>query len=140
MALAKDGDRVTIDLSIKTGDGAEYAGGKQTITIGKGDTFRQIETAIIGMEQGDEKSFTLAADDAFGPRRDDLIGPVARKDLPKVHNPTVGMELTAKNGSGETINLVVTEVDEEKIVVDANHPLAGHDLQIALTLLDISSP
>ena len=139
MALAKDGDRVTIDLSIKTSDGVAYAGGKQTITIGKSEILRQIENAIIGMEQGEEKSFTLAADDAFGPRRDDFIGPVARKDLPKVENPTVGMELTAKNGSGQTIRLVVTEVDEENIVVDGNHPLAGRDLQIALTLLDISA-
>lgn len=141
MQTAKNGDTVVLDYEVRTSDGRVVGGtkqeGPQTLKIGNDEIFPQIEAALTGMEVGAEKTVTIESDNAFGPRRDGLIVEIPRSNLPQEPEPQPGMTLSAEQGDGQTVTLVVTEVNEDSIKADGNHPLAGEDLTFGVTLLEI---
>ncbi len=141
MAAAKKGDTVAIDYVVRTGDGRVVGGtqeqGPQTLTLGSGDIFPEVEEALNGMAEGEEKAVTVGSDAAFGPRREEMVVQIPREQLPEDQPPQPGMSLSARTQDGQTINLVITEVGEEAVVADGNHPLAGEDLHFGLTLVEI---
>lgn len=141
MAQAKKGDTVVINYTVRTGDGRVVGGteqaGPQTLTIGEAQIFPAIETALEGMEEGAEKSVTIESANAFGPRRDEMVVELPRDQLPADQTPQPGMTLSAKQQDGTTVNLVITEVSENAVTADGNHPLAGEDLHFGLTLVEI---
>jgi len=141
MQTAKNGDTVLIDYVVRTNDGSVVGGteqeGPQTVKIGGADIFPQIEAALEGMNVGSEQTVTIAAADAFGPRRDEMIIDIPRANLPQDAEPQTGMTLSARQQDGSTVNLVITEVSQDSITADGNHPLAGEDLHFGLTLVEI---
>lgn len=141
MATPKTGDIVVIDFSVKTTKGDIVGGtdqnGPQTVTMGNGEILPQIETALEGMEVGSQKEVTVDAENAFGPRRDELIMEIPRNVLPSDPAPQPGMMLAAKQQDGSEMNLTITSVGTESVTVDGNHPLAGEDLTFGLTLVEI---
>lgn len=141
MSIAKKGDVVVIDYTVRTGDGRVVGGteqaGPQTLTIGEAKIFPQVEEALEGMEVGAEKSITVPSDSAFGPRREEMVIQIPRQQLPQEQPPQPGMTLSARQQDGSTVNLVITDVGEETVTADGNHPLAGEDLHFGLTLVEI---
>ncbi len=141
MTAAKKGDVVVINYTVRTGDGRVVGGteqaGPQTLTIGEAAIFPAIEEALEGMEVGAEKAVLIASDNAFGPRRDEMIIEIPRAQLPQDQPPQPGMSLAAQQQDGSTVNLVITEVSETTVTADGNHPLAGEDLHFGLTLVEI---
>lgn len=141
MGQAKKGDKVTIDYVVRTGDGRVVGGteqeGPQTLTLGADAIFAEVDDCLTGMAAGEEKSVTVPSDKAFGPRREDLVVQIPRTQLPEGDAPQPGMQLSARGQDGNTVTLTITEVGEEAVVADANHPLAGEDLHFALTLVEI---
>ncbi|MHA7872536.1 MAG: FKBP-type peptidyl-prolyl cis-trans isomerase [Hyphococcus sp.] len=135
---AESGHRIEANFVVRTNDGVLVSEGPQKFTLGKGETFQAIEDAITGMGEGEEKQFTLHSADAFGPRREDLTFQIPRSELPSGETPEKGMQLGGKNDRGETVRLLITDVDDNAVTVDGNHPLAGLDLQIALTVTKIT--
>ncbi|MCT2398224.1 FKBP-type peptidyl-prolyl cis-trans isomerase [Novosphingobium mangrovi (ex Huang et al. 2023)] len=141
MQTAKNGDTVLIDFVVRTGDGRVVGNtekdGPQTVTIGASEIFPQIEAALDGMEVGGVQAVTVAAADAFGPRREEMVIQIPREHLPQETPPQPGMGLSARQQDGSTIDLVITEVGEDTVTADGNHPLAGEDLHFGLTLVEI---
>ena len=141
MTVAKKGDIVVIDYTVRTGDGRVVGGteqaGPQTLTIGSAEIFPQIEAALDGMEVGTEQAITIECAQAFGPRREEMVVQIPREQLPKEQPPQPGMKLSAKGQDGSIINLVITDVSETGVVADGNHPLAGEDLHFGVTLVEI---
>lgn len=141
MTAAKKGDEVVVAYTVRTGDGRVVGGterdGPQTLKLGEGKIFQQIEDGLTGMTAGEEKAVTVPADAAFGPRRDELVVRIPRDKLPQDSTPQPGMQLSANAQNGETVTLVITEVSEDAVTADGNHPLAGEDLHFALTLVEI---
>ena len=141
MTAAKKGDKVAIDYIVRTGDGRVVGGtekeGPQTLTLGSGEIFPEVETALDGMQVGEEKAVTIASDAAFGPRREEMVVQIPRDQLPADQPPQPGMSLAARTQDGQTVNLIITEVGENGVVADGNHPLAGEDLHFGLTLVEI---
>jgi FKBP-type peptidyl-prolyl cis-trans isomerase 2 len=68
---------------------------------------------------------------------EELFQKVPKSHLPEEIKPEVGMGLVGRNQDGSEQQLRITEVQDEHIVIDANHPLAGHDLTFDLTLVEI---
>ncbi|MBR0552632.1 FKBP-type peptidyl-prolyl cis-trans isomerase [Stakelama marina] len=141
MQTAKQGDTVLIDYVVRNGDdnvvgGTEQAG-PQTITIGGSQIFPQIEAALDGMKVGDEQTVQIPAADAFGERQDGLVIDIPRSSLPADAEPQPGMTLAAQQQDGSTTNLVITEVRDDAVTADANHPLAGQDLTFGVKLVEI---
>ena len=141
MSSAKKGDIVAIDYVVRTGNGRVVGGtqqqGPQTLTIGSGEIFPEIEAALDGMAVGEEKAVTIVSDAAFGPRREEMVIQIPREQLPEGTAPQPGMTLSARAQDGSTVNLTITEVGEAAVVADGNHPLAGEDLHFGLTLVEI---
>lgn len=141
MTTAKKGDKVAIDYTVRTGDGQVVGGteqsGPQTLTLGESEIFPAVEEALSGLEVGAETTVTVASADAFGPRREEMVIQIPRANLPEEQKPEPGMQLAAKAQDGSTVNLVITEVGEEAVTADGNHPLAGQDLHFGVTLRDI---
>jgi FKBP-type peptidyl-prolyl cis-trans isomerase SlyD len=141
MATAKNGDTVAIDYVVKTKEGRVVGGtegqGPQTLTLGNDEIFPQIESALTQMEVGGEDTVTIDAEHAFGPRREELIVEIPRANLPPDAQPQPGMTLSAQQNDGQPIQLVITDVKEDSVTADGNHPLAGEDLIFGLTLVEI---
>ena len=135
MQKAKAGDTVIIEYRVRKDDDSIVGGteqeGPQAIKIGGAEIFPQIESALDGMAVGEEQTVTIVTDDAFGPRRKEMVIEDAE--------PQPGMTLSAQQQDGSTVNLVITDVGEEKVTADGNHPLAGEDLHFDLTLVEIKN-
>lgn len=141
MAQAKQGDTVKIHYTGKLGDGTVFDTSLNRhplqFTIGKGQVIAGFEQAVVGMNTGESKTTTIPVDQAYGPRREDMIVTVERSQLPADLNPTVGQRLEMTQMDDQTLLVTVTAVTDTTMTLDANHPLAGKDLTFDLQLVGI---
>ncbi|MEP1893437.1 MAG: peptidylprolyl isomerase, partial [Cyclobacteriaceae bacterium] len=75
--------------------------------------------------------------EAYGEKNDQLIQEVSKTELPADMKPEAGQTLVATNQDGQQTHVLVTDVAEDKITIDANHPLAGQDLVFEIELVEI---
>ena len=108
-------------------------------TLGEQTVIPGFEQTVGDMEPGEERSVTLSPEQAYGPRRDDLVQQVERDELPDDIEARVGQQLQLRMQNGQTVPVVITEVDEEseQITIDANHPLAGKTLVFDIELVSV---
>lgn len=143
MQTAKNGDTVLIEYIVRKSDdsvvGSTEQEGPHAVKIGGGEIFPQVESALDGMKVGEEQTVAVAAADAFGPHREEMVTDIPLANLPQDAEPQPGMTLSAQQHDGSTVNLVITDVGEDTVTVDANHPLADEDLRFALTLVEIKN-
>ncbi len=142
MSQAKAGDTVKIHYTGTLDDGTQFDSSKGRdpleFELGSGQVIAGFDKAVEGMAVGDEKTVNIPAAEAYGERQDQMIQEVPKGALPEGLEPEVGMALQARNPQGQPLNLTVTEVGEETITVDGNHPLAGKDLNFNLELVEIA--
>lgn len=141
MTQAKSGDTVRIHYTGKLDDGTQFdtSEGRDPLQfeIGGGEVIPGFEEAVKGMAAGDNKSVAIEAADAYGEKFDQLIQEVPKSALPETIQPEVGMQLQSQTPDGQTMDLMVTAVDDESITVDGNHPLAGENLNFDIELVEI---
>jgi peptidylprolyl isomerase len=142
MSQAKAGDTVRVHYTGKLDDGTQFdssAGGAPLkFALGSGQVIAGIDKAVEGMAVGESKSVRIPAEEAYGPRNDQLILEVPKGALTEDIEPVVGMPLQAQLPDGQAMKLVVTAVAEESITVDGNHALAGQALNFDIALIDIA--
>jgi len=142
MSKVKDGDTVKIHYTGKLENGKVFDNSRERepfdFVVGTGEVMPGIERGVIGMETGDTKSIEIPPEEAFGPRRDDLVVEVEKNKLPENITPTMGQRLQMKQQDGGLIDLIITDVSQETITLDANHPLAGQTLFFDLELVEIA--
>jgi len=142
MSQAKNGDTVKTHYTGTLDDGTEFdtsAGGEPLeFVLGDGQVIPGFESAVEGMAIGDSKTVRIEADEAYGPRHDQLIQEVPLSALPDDLAPEEGMTLQSKTPDGRVAVMKVTEVTDESITVDANHPLAGEALNFEIELVAIA--
>jgi peptidylprolyl isomerase len=109
------------------------------VTVGSGRVIPGFEQGIIGMEPGEKKTIKLSPQEAYGPKRDDLVVDVNKGDFPEHIDPHVGQNLQIQQPDGQVVNVRVADVEEEKVTLDANHPLAGEPLEFDVELVEIKS-
>jgi FKBP-type peptidyl-prolyl cis-trans isomerase SlpA len=144
MSLVKENDTVKVHYTGKLADGQVFdsSEGKEPIefTLGQGQLIPGFEKGLIDMKLNEKKTINIPKDEAYGDSREDLVQEVQKSELPEEIKPEVGMGLVSKSQDGREMNLVIAEVKEESIVVDANHPLAGKDLIFDLEVVEIKEP
>jgi len=106
--------------------------------IGEGQIIPGFEEAVVGMGPGDSTITTVLADSAYGPHQEDLVLSVARSQLPEDLDPQIGQRLQSQQEDGQALVFMVTEISEESVTLDANHPLAGQDLTFEIELVEIA--
>ena len=95
------------------------------------------EEAVIGMKAGESKTVTIAAADAYGEYREDLIITIKRSQIQGGEDVKIGDYLTVTNSDGRTSQVKVIDVSDDDVIIDANYPLAGEDLTFKIDLLEI---
>ncbi len=141
MTQAKSGDTVRIHYTGTLDDGTEFdsSSGREPLefALGGGQVIPGFDSAVDGMAVGESKSVTIEPDQAYGTRHEQLVQQVPKTALPEEIAPAVGMQLQSQSPEGQVMNLVITEVADETITVDGNHPLAGQALTFAIELVEI---
>ena len=141
MTQAKSGDTVRIHYTGTLDDGTQFdsSAGRDPLefALGGGQVIPGFDNAVDGMTVGDSKTVTIPPEEAYGQRHEQLVQQVSRSALPDEIEPAVGMQLQSQSPEGQVMMLVVTEVEEEAITVDANHPLAGQALTFDIELVEI---
>lgn len=144
MTTVQQNSIVTISYTGKLSNGTVFQTVSQaeplTVTIGNLDIPPTLEQALIGMSEGESKPVHIEPDEGFGPRRKDLLQTLSRSIFGKDKELQVGMILSLKidrEGSEHQVPATIVELNPETLVVDYNHPLAGHDLIYEITVLTI---
>lgn len=141
MSQAKSGDTVKIHYTGTLEDGTEFdsSAGREPLefALGGGQVIPGFDSAVDGMSVGENKTVTIPAGEAYGDRHDQLVQEVPKSALPPEMEPSVGMQLQSQSPEGQVMNLIITEVADESVTVDANHPLAGQALTFAIELVEI---
>lgn len=107
------------------------------VKLGEGSLIPGFEKGLVDMEVNEKKTITIPKEEAYGEIRKELFQAVPNSELPDNIKPEVGMGLVARGQDGSERQLRVAEVNEDNIVVDANHPLAGQDLVFDLEVVAI---
>lgn len=138
MRQAAIGDTVQVHYTGTLEDGSQFdsSAGRDPleVTLGQSQVIPGFENALIGMAEGESKSVTLAAEEAYGPHHNELIHTVGRDQIPAEIELEVGSELAASDAEGRQTRLVVVDLSDENVTLDANHPLAGKALTFELQL------
>lgn len=141
MAQAERGHIVQVHYTGRLADGTTFDSSAQhepiEFTLGQGEIIPGFEDAVLGMNPGESKTETIPSDQAYGPHKPEMVIAVERQQLPADIQPHVGQRLQMTQPSGEGVPVVVTEVTEAQVLLDANHPLAGQDLIFDITLVAI---
>jgi peptidylprolyl isomerase len=142
MSTAKQGDNVTVHYTGKLVNGEQFdsSAGREPLgfTVGAGQMIKGFDAAIPGMAIGDKKTISIPAAEAYGEK-----DPSAIIEFPKEHVPAdmklePGMPLTLSDPQGHPVQVVVVEVKEDVIILDANHFLAGQELVFDIELVSIN--
>jgi peptidylprolyl isomerase len=137
---AKQGDTVRIHYTGALRDGRVFDSSRSRdpleFTLGSGSVIPGFDAAVDGMSVGEEKKVTIACEDAYGPPRRDLVLDVERSRFPSPVAPRVGQQFEVQE-EDRSIVVTVREVSDDRVKLDANHPLAGEDLVFDLQLVEI---
>lgn len=138
---AKTGDVVRVHYTGRLTDGTLFdsSEGRDPLefTIGAGQMIKGFDTGVLGMEVGEKKTLQIAPTEAYGERDEEAIIEFPSANIPEDMQLEPGMQLTLRNQFGQPIPVVVLEVKEEIVVMDANHSLAGKDLVFDVELVEI---
>ena len=143
MSQATNGNVVRINYTGKLTNGTVFdtskVDGREPLSfrLGQNQVLPKLEEEIIGMSVGEKKTVAVDANDAYGPHQKQAIQKIPRSEIPDGVDLTVGNNLQATGHDGEIVPLRVLAVNEETVTLDANHPLAGHNLTFEIELIEI---
>ena len=142
MQQVKKGDTVKVHYHGKLTDGTTFdsSEGREPLEfeVGGGMVIPGFDSGVTGMTVGEKKTILIPNDEAYGPKQEDMIMEFPKERFPEDRVPEAGMQLYMSNGSGQDFPVVIVEVKDEVVILDANHPLAGEDLTFDLELVEIS--
>ncbi len=142
MQQVKKGDTVKVHYHGKLTDGTTFdsSEGREPLEfeVGSGMVIPGFDSGVTGMIVGEKKTILIPNDEAYGAKQQDMIMEFPKERFPDDMVPEAGMQLNMSNGSGQDFPVVIVEVKEDGVILDANHPLAGEDLTFDLELVEIS--
>ncbi|MEO6547201.1 MAG: FKBP-type peptidyl-prolyl cis-trans isomerase [Ferruginibacter sp.] len=141
MEQVKEGDVVKVHYTGKLTSGEQFdsSAGREPLefTVGAGMMIKGFDAAMPGMAVGDKKTITILPEDGYGQKSEEAIIEFPKENVPEDMKLEPGMSLTLSNQEGQPVPVVVVEVRENIIVLDANHFLAGQELVFDIELVEI---
>ncbi|HXX06339.1 MAG TPA: peptidylprolyl isomerase [Candidatus Bathyarchaeia archaeon] len=140
--VAKAGDKIKVEYVGKLDNGSifdssEVHGKPLEFEIGKGHVIKGFDDAVVGMNEGEEKEFSISPSDAYGEHDSTLIQKISRDVFPQDVELAPGLLFEAGLPTGEKIPAMITAVDGNTVSVDLNHPLAGKTLNFKIKIKEI---
>lgn len=143
MEGAQNGDKVKVHYHgrLRSGDTFDSSEGREPLefTVGAGQMIKGFDEGVKGMQVGDKKTVEIEADQAYGQKDPANLIEFPKDQFPPNMNPEPGMQLMLSNDQGQQFPVIVTEVKESSVVLDANHSLAGQDLIFDIEMMDIQA-
>lgn len=140
---AKDGDKVKVHYHGKLSNGETFdsSQGREPLefTVGEGQVIKGFDEGVRGMQVGDKKTVEINSEDAYGSKDEKNIIEFPRNQFPPDMKAEKGMQLMLSSGDGQQFPVVVVDIKDDVIVLDANHPLAGQKLIFDIEMMDIAS-
>ncbi len=142
MAQVKAGDVVKVHYTGKLTNGEQFDSsiGREPLefTVGAGQMIKGFDAALPGMNVGEKKTINIPPAEAYGERSDEAVIPFPVENVPEGMKLEKGMRLNLTNQDGYPVQVVVTEVKDDVVMLDANHFLAGQELIFEIELVDIA--
>jgi peptidylprolyl isomerase len=142
MQQVKNGDTVKVHYNGRLTDGTTFdsSEGREPLEfeVGSGSVIKGFDEGVMGMQIGEKRTLEIPADEAYGDKNPDMLVEFPIEQFPAELKPEAGMQLNMTNGSGQVIPVIITEVKEQSVILDANHPLAGEDLVFDIELIGIT--
>lgn len=141
MAKVQAGDTVQVHYHGRLKDGTTFdsSEGREPLEfkVGSGQVIKGFDEAMEGMEPGEKKTVDIPVDAAYGQSAEENFLEFPKTDFPQDMTPEVGLQLHLSDNQGNHFPVVITEVRESSVILDANHPLAGKDLIFEIELVAI---
>jgi peptidylprolyl isomerase len=141
MAQAKHGDTVKVHYTGKLEDGTVFDTSTERepleFTIGEGNIIPGFEKAVVGMDPGQSKTEVIPTEQAYGPYQEEMVVTIDRKQMPAEIAPEIGQQLHIQQPNGQVLPVIITDVSDATVTLDANHPLAGENLTFDIQLVEI---
>lgn len=142
MAQVKSGDKVKVHYhgTLVNGDTFDSSAGRDPLEfeVGSGMVIKGFDDGVTGMAVGEKKTIHIPFDQAYGPRNPEMVIDMPKDRFPADMEIEVGMPLMMSDQQGHQMQVTITEIKEDSVVLDANHPLAGQDLIFDLELVEIA--
>lgn len=135
------GTKVTLHFSLQLKDGemidSNFERDPATFVVGDGNLLPGFEKAIFGLLEGDRKTLTIPAEQGFGQRNPQNMQEFSRSEFPADIELKEGLVLSFSDAQKTELPGVVSQFDENIVVIDFNHPLAGRDIVFDVAILKI---
>ena len=136
--MINKGDKVKIEYIGKLKDGTVFDQSNDQpleFEVGAGHVIPGFDTAVEGMNVDDEKDFVIEPKEAYGERNEDLKKKIPKSQIPDSDKIQKGMQLAIQTPEGQKVPVMVSDVDDEHVTIDVNHPLAGKELHFHIKIL-----
>jgi FKBP-type peptidyl-prolyl cis-trans isomerase 2 len=141
MTQVKKGDTVKVHFHGTLEDGtvfdSTYEDNPIEFKIGEGQIIEGFENAVEGMSIGEVKNILVPSQEAYGAHHEENMVTINRSDLPEHIAPEQGKMLQLTTQDNQTFNVTVTSVSDDTVTLDANHPLAGKDLNFEIKVVEV---
>ncbi|MFV0606940.1 MAG: peptidylprolyl isomerase [Niabella sp.] len=141
MAQVKKGDKIKVHYhgKLTTGETFDTSEGREPLAfeVGSGMVIKGFDDGVTGMQVGEKITIQIPVDEAYGPKNPDMLVKMPKDRFPQDLEIQVGIPLMMSDQNGQQFQVVVTEIADDGVTLDANHPLAGQDLIFDLELVEI---
>ena len=141
MSTIKDGDTVSVHYTGTLTSGEVFDSSIERdplkFTLGKGQLIPGFEHAIMGLSVGEKATTNIPSLEAYGEHNPEMVIEVPMNQLPPELDAQVGMQLQLNQPDGQAIPVQITQIEGESVTIDANHPLAGKDLNFDIEVVEI---
>lgn len=135
------GTKVTLHFALRLEDGevidSNFEREPVAFTVGDGNLLPGFEKAIFGLLEGERKTLVIKPEDGFGQRNPNNIQEIARTQFSPDIELSEGLMLSFADAQKTELPGVVTDFNDDVVVVDFNHPLAGRDILFDVAILRI---
>lgn len=142
MSKIKNGSTVKVHYKGQLADGSVFdsSEGRDPLefTMGQGQLIPGFEKALEGLTIGDTTIANIPASEAYGEPNPQMIVEVEKSQLPADLVPEIGLQLQLNQPDGQAIPVRITEIKDELVTIDANHPLAGKDLTFNIEVVEVA--
>lgn len=142
MEKVENGKFVSVDYEGRLESGEVFDSSQDgqplEVQVGGGQIIKGFEENLVGMGLREKKTFTLNPEDAYGNRDENQLHTFSREEIPAEMDPQPGDIIGLQTQDGQQLPATIAEADEEKVVVDLNHPLAGKSLTFDIEVVNIS--
>lgn len=141
---AENGNTVSVHYVGTFPDGTEFdsshaRGETMSFTVGSGQLIAGFDQAVNGMTVGETKNITLSPAEAYGDVQEGLTTTVSQTAFPTDYNFVVGQQVMGQNEAGAPVVATISEVLDNDVVLDMNHPMAGKTLNFSIELISIDN-